>query len=497
MMENRPNSTLPEAMDAATITAASLDGAPPRPPTVLVTGGCGYIGSHTCLELLQAGYRVVVLDDLSNATRDPLDAVAALAGCAAPIPFYHASVLDDRALDAVFRDHRIDAVIHMAALKVVAESVAAPLPYYHTNVTGLLTLLAVMRRHAVRRLIFSSSAAVYGELEVAGSPLPLDGDSSDSASGSDRDGDPGDGDDSMDSSDIDAALASSPPTPPLIRAPSPPPLDHDPIPRPLLLPHHHRLRRAFPRAVHSPRLDTGVQRTQGARGVQERDGTHAVNPYGRSKEFCERILRDVAAAESGWTVTILRYFNPCGAHPSGLLGENPRGAPSNLMPFLAHVVRGDLPSLNVYGNHYPTRDGTAVRDYVHVLDLAAAHVCALRVFPPPPSSAPTSPVRPAAPQHQQHQGPSSSCAVYNLGTGQGTTVLEMVRAMERVSGRAVPLVLDTPRPGDVACVVADSTLARRELRWTPHRSVEDMCRDTWNWVQRSSVPPPRRLSTTT
>ncbi|ORZ34917.1 hypothetical protein BCR44DRAFT_91420 [Catenaria anguillulae PL171] len=487
--------------------------------TVLVTGGCGYIGSHTVLDLLLSNFAVVIVDDLSNATTEPLAHIAHLAGLpsAASIPFYPVSVLNEAALDSIFASHpSIFAVIHLAAKKVVAESVDVPLPYYDTNVSGTITLLRVMAKHGVKQLVFASSAAVYGELEVAGSPLPPDADeyrsftSSSSSRDSDLDSngtldDVDDDENGLDEHDGSAQRRPRhrmpslhlPPTAPLLvdpltdppsssstvllhsGSPTPPPpvtpvpptttACSAPSPAPAATPPH--LRSASSRPHPSPRITTGIRRTHGGtRGVAERDGTNPVNPYGRSKAFAERILRDVSASDPSWSMTILRYFNPCGAHVSGHLGDNPRGTPSNLMPYLAKVVMGELKGgapLYVYGGGYPTRDGTAVRDYVHVSDLAGAHVAAVRRM---------------AALVRDHQGKGAGCAIYNIGTGAGTTVMEMVRAMELVSGRSVPVVMAAPRPGDVACVVANAELARRELGWVPTRSVIDMCRDTWNWV---------------
>jgi UDP-glucose 4-epimerase len=328
--------------------------------TVLVTGGAGFIGSHTTVELLQAGHEVVVVDNLANASTAALDAVAHLAGRAVR-ELVVADVADGAALDDVFARHRIDSVVHFAALKAVGESVAEPLRYYANNVGGLLGLLGAMRRHDVRRLVFSSSCTVYGE-------------------------------------------------------PASVPITED-----------------FPR-----------------RGV---------NPYGRTKLICEDVLRDLAVAEPGWRISLLRYFNPVGAHPSGELGEDPRGVPNNLMPYLMQVAVGRRERLAVYGDDYPTRDGTCIRDYLHVVDLAQGHLAALDAL----------------------DGGGDGCRAYNLGTGTGTTVLEMIAAASEAVGRPLPHEIVARRPGDAVEVYADPSLAQAELGWKAARSVAEMCRDHWRW----------------
>lgn len=328
--------------------------------TVLVTGGAGYIGSHTTVELLQAGHEVVVVDNLTNASPVALDAVARLAG--RPVrELVVADVADAAALDDLFTRHHIDAVVHFAALKAVGESVAEPLRYYANNVGGLLGLLGAMGRHGVRRLVFSSSCTVYGE-------------------------------------------------------PAEVPITED-----------------FPR-----------------RGV---------NPYGRTKLICEDVLRDLAAAEPGWRISLLRYFNPVGAHPSGELGEDPRGVPNNLMPYLMQVAVGRRERLAVFGGDYPTRDGTCVRDYLHVVDLAQGHLAALDAL----------------------DGAGDGCRAYNLGTGTGTTVLELLAAASEAVGRPLPYEVVDRRPGDAVEVYADPSLAQSELGWKSTRSVAEMCRDHWRW----------------
>jgi UDP-glucose 4-epimerase len=346
--------------------------------TVLVTGGAGYIGSHTCVELLGAGYDVVVVDHLGNASPRALDVVETLAG--RPLAERVVADVNDRAaLDGLFDRHPVDAVVHFAALKAVGESVAEPLRYYANNVGGLVGLLSAMGRHGVRRLVFSSSCTVYGE-------------------------------------------------------PAQVPITED-----------------FPR-----------------RGV---------NPYGRTKLTCEDILFDVAAAEPGWRVSLLRYFNPVGAHPSGELGEDPRGVPNNLMPYLMQVAVGRREHLSVYGSDYPTRDGTCVRDYIHVVDLAQGHLAALDAL-------------------DRH---GDGCRPFNLGTGTGTTVLEMVAAASRAVGRPLPYRIVPRRPGDAVEVYADPSLAQAELGWKATRSVDEMCADHWRWQSAHPYgfdPPSGAVGTT-
>jgi UDP-glucose 4-epimerase len=327
---------------------------------VLVTGGAGYIGSHTVLELLRAGHRVAVVDNLANSKAEALRRVADLAGRAAAL--HRVDLLDRPALDAVFAAARYDAVIHFAGLKAVGESVVQPWRYYHNNVTGTLNLLAAMRAAGVGRLVFSSSATVYG-------------------------------------------------------AP-------DRVP------------------------------------IREDAPLRATNPYGRTKLIIEDLLRDLHAAEPAfWGFVILRYFNPVGAHASGRIGEDPNGIPNNLLPFVAQVAVGKLPRLRVFGNDYPTPDGTGVRDYIHVVDLSLGHLAALDALA---------------------RKPQALLAV-NLGTGRGCSVLEMVRAFERASGRPVPFEIAGRRPGDVAACYADPSLARERLGWTATRGVDEMCSDAWRW----------------
>lgn len=328
--------------------------------TILVTGGAGYIGSHTVLVLLEAGYRVLVVDNLSNSSRESLRRVEALTG--KTVTFFHTNLLDRDALDVIFTDHAVSAVIHFAGLKAVGESVSIPLKYYHNNITGTLILLNVMGAHGVKKLVFSSSATVYGE--------------------------------------------------------------NDDMP----------LREDFPLS--------------------------ATNPYGRTKLMIEEILRDVAHADPAWHIALLRYFNPVGAHPSGQIGEDPNGIPNNLMPYITQVAVGKLAQLSVFGDDYPTPDGTGVRDYIHVMDLADGHLKALENLSP-------------------------GAAAFNLGRGRGYSVLEVVAAFERASGRKIPHKIVARRPGDVPTSYADPTRAVHELGWHATRTLDDMCRDAWRWQSQN------------
>jgi len=330
---------------------------------ILVTGGAGYIGSHTCVELLGAGHDVVVLDNLSNARRESLARVAELAGRSCP--FVEGDVRDRAALDALFRDHRVDAVIHFAGLKAVGESVEKPLLYWDNNVSGSVTLLEAMSAAGVRTMVFSSSATVYGD------------------------------------------PASVP------------------------------IREDFP--VGTP-----------------------TNPYGRSKLVVEQVLNDVAAADPSWSIALLRYFNPVGAHESGRIGEDPRDIPNNLMPYVSQVAVGRREALSIFGDDYPTPDGTGVRDYIHVVDLALGHVKALEKLA---------------------EGPGTR--VWNLGTGRGCSVLEVVRAFEKASGRAIPCRFVPRRPGDIARCFADPSKAQAELGWKAVRGLDAMCADSWRWQEQN------------
>lgn len=328
---------------------------------VLVTGGTGYIGSHTLVDLLQQGHQAVVVDNLSNSDATVLGRVQAITGKA--VPFIEADLRDSAAMAGLFRQHPdIGAVIHFAGLKAVGESVAKPLLYYDNNITGTLTLLKAMQAAGCQTLIFSSSATVYRESQQ----LPL--------------------------------------------------TENHPL------------------------------------------GT--TNPYGASKLMIEDILRDMHAADPAWRIALLRYFNPVGAHPSGLIGENPRGTPNNLMPYVAQVAAGLRPRLQVFGGDYPTKDGTGVRDYIHVVDLARGHLAALDAL-----------ARQAA------------LLTVNLGTGTGYSVLEMVAAFEKACGRPVPFEIVSRRPGDLAECYADPSLAGKLLGWKAELGLEAMCADVWRWQQ--------------
>ncbi len=329
---------------------------------ILVTGGTGYIGSHTTLELLQAGHDVVVMDNLANSSTESLNRVQELSGRTAA--FVQADLLDPEALESIFTEHSPEAVIHFAGLKAVGESVAKPLHYYRNNVAGTLNLLAAMDRHDVRTIVFSSSATVYGASEE----VPL---------------------------------------------------------------------------VEKMPMD-------------------AVNPYGRTKEQIEDILADLGASDERWSIALLRYFNPVGAHESGRIGEDPTGVPNNLLPFVAQVAVGRRDKVMVFGNDYPTPDGTGVRDYIHVMDLAAGHLAAL-----------------------DYIAARKGVKRWNLGTGNGSSVLEVLAAFSKAAGREVPYEFAPRRPGDAAVSYADPSAALAELGWSAGRSLDDMCRDHWNWQKQN------------
>lgn len=332
-------------------------------PTILVTGGTGYIGSHLCVELLNAGYKVVVLDNLSNSSIGVVQRIERLAG--RPIALHIGDVRDAEALNEVFRLHSVDAIVHLAGLKAVGESVARPLNYFDNNVTGLICLLEAAERSGVRRLVFSSSATVYGNPSAA---VPI--------------------------------------------------------------------------------VETAT--------------TEPTSPYARSKLIAEQIIGDLCASNSEWSTVILRYFNPAGAHVSGQIGEDPRGVPNNLLPFVAQVAVGRHPKLVVFGNDYPTRDGTGIRDYIHVVDLARGHLAALdRVL-----------------RSQQR-------LTVNLGTGQGYSVLEVVRAFETASNHSIPYSFAPRRPGDVPTYVADARMAWEVLGWRPQFGLKDVCEHHWNWQRKN------------
>ena len=329
---------------------------------VLITGGTGYIGSHTCVSLAAAGHGLVILDNLSNSKAAVVDRLATL--CGQRPAFVEGDVRDVAVLDRLFHEHAIDAVIHFAGLKAVGESVEQPLRYYNNNVHGTLQLLAAMERAGVRDIVFSSSATVYGDQPV----VPF--------------------------------VESMP--------------------------------------------------------------TSATNPYGRSKLIIEDILADLHVSDPRWRVARLRYFNPVGAHESGLIGEDPQGIPNNLMPYVAQVASGQRPFLNVWGNDYPTPDGTGVRDYIHVMDLAEGHLAALNYL-------------------QR----TRAMLTVNLGTGQGTSVLDMVKAFEHASGKPIPCQIGPRRAGDIAQCWADPSLAERLLGWKTTRSLATMCADAWRWQQNA------------
>ncbi|MBR9911527.1 MAG: UDP-glucose 4-epimerase GalE [Gammaproteobacteria bacterium] len=325
---------------------------------ILVTGGAGYIGSHTCIELIAAGHEVVVVDNLCNASEEALKRVGAI--CGQDIDFIEADIRDFSALDEVFSNHAVDAVIHFAGLKAVGESTQIPLAYYDNNVNGSRVLLSVMEKHRVNTLVFSSSATVYGD------------------------------------------PASVP------------------------------IREDFPLS--------------------------ATNPYGQTKLVVEQMCRETVAANPNLSIVLLRYFNPVGAHASGQIGEDPKGIPNNLMPFIAQVAVGKREYLSVFGDDYNTPDGTGVRDYIHVVDLAQGHVAAI----------------------EKSHG-KAGCHTYNLGTGQGYSVLDMVKAFAQASGKEIPYKIVARRPGDIGQCYADPTLAKENLNWAAKKSLQEMVEDTWRW----------------
>ncbi len=327
--------------------------------TILVTGGAGYIGSHTCIELINAGYDVVVVDNLCNSCKEALNRAEKIVG--KPIKFYEADIRDAKAMKNIFKKETIDAVIHFAGLKAVGESVAKPLEYYDNNIAGTLVLCDAMRNAGVKNIIFSSSATVYGD--------------------------------------------------------------------PAFVP----ITEECPKGV-------------------------CTNPYGWSKSMLEQILTDLHTADSEWNVVLLRYFNPVGAHKSGTIGENPKGIPNNLMPYITQVAVGKLESLGVFGDDYDTPDGTGVRDYIHVVDLALGHVKALKKI-------------------EEKAGVN----VYNLGTGNGYSVLDMVKAFGKACGKEIPYQIKERRPGDIAACYADPAKAKEELGWVAERGLDEMCEDSWRW----------------
>lgn len=331
---------------------------------ILVTGGAGYIGTHTLIELYAAGHTATVVDNLSNSSPEALKRVAEIIGVP-EIPYYNVDIRDREGLECVLSKHRFDACIHFAGLKAVGESVERPWEYYDNNIGGTLVMLDVMRKHGCKNIIFSSSATVYG------SPAEI------------------------------------------------------------------------PITEHCPK------------GV-------CTNPYGWTKSMLEQVLTDIQKADAEWNVVLLRYFNPVGAHPCGRIGENPQGTPNNLMPYITQVAVGKLKELGVFGNDYPTPDGTGVRDYIHVCDLAKAHVCALQAL-------------------------VNKCGIgiYNIGTGHGYSVLEMVKAFERVNGISIPYSIKPRRAGDIATCYCDPTKAKVELGWEAKYGLDEMVRDSWNWQRQN------------
>ena len=330
--------------------------------TILVTGGAGYIGSHTCIELLNKGYDVVVIDNFSNSSAESLNRVKIITG--KEVSLYEGDIRDKALLDKIFKNHKIDWVIHFAGLKAVGESCAKPIEYYDNNLYGTLILLQSMREHGCKKIVFSSSATVYGDPEV----LPL----------------------------------------------------------------------------------TEDCRTGGT-----------TNPYGTSKYFQEIMLDDVYKADNEWTIVLLRYFNPIGAHKSGLIGEDPNGIPNNLTPYIAKVAIGELKEVGIFGNDYPTHDGTGVRDYIHVVDLALGHVAVIDKIK------------------------GNGVYIYNLGTGVGYSVLDVLHAYEKACGHAIPYVIKPRRPGDIAACYANAGKARNELGWEAKYGIDDMCASSWNWQTKN------------
>ena len=332
--------------------------------SILVTGGAGYIGSHTCVELLNAGYEIVIADNMYNAKPQALDAIRKITG--KDFAFYQIDLRDRAAMEEMFEKEAIDAVIHFAGLKAVGESVAKPMEYYDNNLYGFLVLAETMQKHGVKKLVFSSSATVYG----MNNPVPF--------------------------------------------------------------------REEYP--------------------------TSATNPYGYTKVMIEQMLNDICVADPDWAVCRLRYFNPIGAHESGMIGEDPRGIPNNLMPYITQVAIGRRDHLSVFGNDYDTPDGTGVRDYIHVVDLAKGHVAAVK-----------------------YAAENLGCEVFNLGTGTGYSVLDMVKAFEKANGVAVPYQIVDRRPGDLPTCYADPAKSAAVLGWKAEKNLEDMCRDSWRWQSQNPM----------
>ena len=328
--------------------------------SILVTGGAGFIGSHTCVELLNAGYEVVVVDNLYNASEKALERVEQITG--KKVTFYEADILDRDALNAIFDKEQVESVIHFAGYKAVGESVRKPIEYYYNNITGTLILCDVMRKHNVKNIVFSSSATVYGDPAF----IPI---------------------------------------------------------------------------------------------TEECPKGKITNPYGQTKGMLEQVLTDIYVSDPEWKVVLLRYFNPIGAHKSGLIGEDPKGIPNDLVPYVAQVAIGKLKCLGVFGNDYDTPDGTGVRDYIHVVDLAKGHVAAIKKV----------------------EETEPGVLIYNLGTGKGYSVLDVVHAFEKACGKEIPYEIKPRRAGDIATCYADPTKAKNELGWVAQYGIEEMCEDSWRW----------------
>ena len=333
--------------------------------SILVTGGAGFIGSHTAVELLNAGKEIIILDDFSNSKPEVLDKIRKITG--KDFKFYEVNYLDREKVEKKFEENDIEAVMNFAGFKAVGESVSKPLMYYRNNISGAVTLLEVMQKYNVKKFVFSSSATVYGDPEI----IPITEDS-------------------------------------------------------------------------------------------KVGGT--TNPYGTTKLFIEQILKDLYKSDNTWDICILRYFNPVGSHESGLIGEEPQGIPNNLMPYVVRVAAGTLKELSVFGNDYPSHDGTGVRDYIHVVDLAKGHVSAMNKL--------------------DKEG--SGLYIYNLGTGTGYSVLDMVKAFEESTGKKVPYKITERRPGDIATCYADPKKAKEELEWSAEKTLDDMCRDSWNYIEKNN-----------
>jgi UDP-glucose 4-epimerase len=331
--------------------------------SILVTGGAGYIGSHTCVELLDAGYEVVIVDNLYNSKKEAVRRVEEITG--KTVTFYETDIRDREGLEEIFSKEQVEAVIHFAGLKAVGESVQMPIEYYENNINGTLVLCDVMRKHSVKNIVFSSSATVYGNPAF----VPI---------------------------------------------------------------------------------------------TEECPKGEITNPYGQTKSMLEQILTDIQRSDPEWNVVLLRYFNPIGAHKSGRIGEDPKGIPNNLLPYIAQVAVGKLSCLGVFGDDYDTPDGTGVRDYIHVVDLAKGHVKAL-----------------------EHMKEEHGVLIYNLGTGHGVSVLEMVHAFEKACGKPIPYEIKGRRAGDIATCYADCSKAKRELGWEAQHDLNDMCADTWNWQKNN------------